>query len=313
MARPRILELMCYHRLLSVRSSLTGRAAEQGAILMESSPVDTQPIERIRRQRLKAPTGHLFATGAVRRLYLEDVEAILDCITPHTDQIQMRTDEFRFQNLSQLVSIPRASFPEFHIAAPDLNMTLSCTSTFFDLTVENDNAAAVAMFDDIRYILLSRRSIVFSLLSSQWFMLWFALIMIMPILVFNLDDVPVWAMVAVASVSLLSLAGFVYWVFIRPARNDVIIPKYKKDVSAPWYASDTLKITLVGAAVAAILSAIATAIVVDDQTPLSHQPPLDQPLNQPAGSTPASSSTRESTASPEVPRSRVRLGPTEPP
>lgn len=216
--------------------------------------------------------GRRWTIGSVPVLYLEDIEAIYDVMRdfasnhvsdfergleehsklierveevagierstdaprPPESFISMETDEFVLEKMAQLRSYKRSFIPKLIIHARITDLYLSCDRASIWLSIKDNDPPSIQAFEQIKRIVLSRRSRLMGLLQSVWTVSIMALALpIASFLIGRYTDY-IWSasgIIAGWSTPIL----LIFWErFGWGRRQGIVIPRYKMDAPSVW-------------------------------------------------------------------------------
>ena len=106
------------------------------------------------------------------KLYLDDIERILDIIRETCPETTMETDEYAVGEVAQLESLGRDSINTLDIECSRPYITLQFRPYVTSLYIGQDTAEARGVFEKVKTVLVANRRRPQWLISNLWFATW---------------------------------------------------------------------------------------------------------------------------------------------
>ena len=201
------------------------------------------------------------------KLYLDDIEKIVEIIAEVSDQVLLITDEYEFVDASDLASLERGSINALEITCSDPYLQFELAPGWIRLYIGSDTPESRGTLEKVKAILLTRRRRLGWLRDQYWLAPWFWLAPL-ALLLQGIES-RAWLPIVAGIGGTCLFAVWLWWGY-RAAlyRHTVIVLRRRKEEVSFWKRnSDTIIVGIIMAVVAGLLGSVLTLFVQAVSTP----------------------------------------------
>ena len=195
------------------------------------------------------------------RVYLDDIEKIAEIIAEVSDEILLRTDEFDFEDASDLACLNRESINALEIRCSDPYLQFEFAPGSTRLYIGSDTPESRGTLEKVKALLLARRRRPGWLREYWWLAAWFWLAPL-SLLLHGIES-SAWLLIVAGIGCTCLLAVWLCWGYREALyRHSVIVLKRRKEEVSFWKRnSDRIIVGIITALVAALLGSGFTLLI----------------------------------------------------
>ena len=195
------------------------------------------------------------------KVYLDDVENIVQIIAEVSDEILLRTDEYDFEDATDLASLDQEFINALKITCSDPYLQFEFAPGWIRLYIGSDTPESRGTLEKVKAVLLARRRRLGWLRERWWLASWFWLAPVS--LLFLGIESSAWLPIVAGIGGTCLFAVWLWWGYREALyRHSVIVLKRRKEEVSFWKRnSDRIIVGIITALVAGLLGSGLTLLI----------------------------------------------------